>query len=292
MGRGGCGPRPDSRTPPLSSAQLRAPAPQSGGSRLVTIASHTLGLPCVRSKSGGVMSIDPQQPIPLYYQLKTLLLEEVLDGRYGPGDRLPTEHELCERSGSAGRQSAARSTELAEEGVILRHRRRGTFVNPHWLRRRPDQAEVRIVVSEGPLGAADPRRRSRRHPGEPASPCRSRHCIRHSRTRWRTGRHLISPFSTRSGFPSSRSTASCTPSRTSMRQWVRREWMQDFLEPLVAANRYEGRTYGVSAARERRGSLVSPRRAGRARSRASDDLGSSCVRWLGRPRRTASPIRS
>ena len=42
------------------------------------------------------MSIDPQQPIPLYFQLKTLLLEEILSGRYGPDNRLPTEHELCE----------------------------------------------------------------------------------------------------------------------------------------------------------------------------------------------------
>ena len=36
-------------------------------------------------------------PIPLYFQLKTLLLEEILSGRYGPEQRLPTERELCER---------------------------------------------------------------------------------------------------------------------------------------------------------------------------------------------------
>jgi ABC-type glycerol-3-phosphate transport system substrate-binding protein len=29
-------------------------------------------------------------------------------------------------------------------------------------------------------------------------------------------------------------------------EWVRGEWMRDFLEPLVATNRYEERTYGVS----------------------------------------------
>ena len=44
------------------------------------------------------MAIDPQQPIPLYFQLKTLLLEEILSGHYGGADdRLPTEHELCAR---------------------------------------------------------------------------------------------------------------------------------------------------------------------------------------------------
>ena len=50
--------------------------------------SHTLDLPYMRGKSGA-MSIDPKQPIPLYYQLKTLLVEEILDGRYAPAGRLP-----------------------------------------------------------------------------------------------------------------------------------------------------------------------------------------------------------
>src|SRR4029434_5579724 len=98
------------------------------------------------------MSIDPKQPIPLYYQLKTLLLEEILGGRYGSGDRLPTEHELCEQYAISRTPVSRALSELAEEGVILRHRRRGTFVNPHWLRRRPDQAEGRGLVSDGPWG--------------------------------------------------------------------------------------------------------------------------------------------
>ena len=45
------------------------------------------------------MEIDPNQPIPIYFQLKTLLLEEILKGRYGADGRLPTEHELCHRFG-------------------------------------------------------------------------------------------------------------------------------------------------------------------------------------------------
>src|SRR6266508_3757194 len=97
------------------------------------------------------MSIDPKQPIPLYFQLKTLLLEEILGARYGPGDRLPTEHELCEWYAFSRPPVSRALSELAEEGVILRHRRRGTFVNPHWLRRRPDRPEIRVVVpEEGP----------------------------------------------------------------------------------------------------------------------------------------------
>ena len=43
--------------------------------------------------------IDPAQPIPIYFQLKTLLLEDILGGRYDGDGRLPTEHELCEHYG-------------------------------------------------------------------------------------------------------------------------------------------------------------------------------------------------
>ena len=58
------------------------------------------------------MAIDPTQPIPIYFQLKTLLLEEILKGRYGADGRLPTEHELCERFGisrHAGQPRAVRA---------------------------------------------------------------------------------------------------------------------------------------------------------------------------------------
>lgn len=96
------------------------------------------------------MAIDPDAPIPIYYQLKTLLLEEILEGRYPPGERLPTEHELCGRFGISRTPVTRALSELAEEGVILRQRRRGTFVNPHWLQRHPRRAELRVVVPEGP----------------------------------------------------------------------------------------------------------------------------------------------
>ena len=112
------------------------------------------------------MSIDPAQPIPIYFQLKTLLLEEISSGRYGADDRLPTEHELCEPYGISRTPVTRALSELAEEGVILRHRRRGSFVNPHWRRRRPDQPEIRVVVpAEGPWAQDDPRRGGRRDVG-------------------------------------------------------------------------------------------------------------------------------
>jgi DNA-binding GntR family transcriptional regulator len=81
------------------------------------------------------MDLTRDQPIPLYYQLKTLLAKEILSGAYGTDGRLPTEHELCERFGLSRTPVTRALTDLAAEGAVLRRRRHGTFVNPRWLRR-------------------------------------------------------------------------------------------------------------------------------------------------------------
>lgn len=191
------------------------------------------------------MSIDPKQPIPLYYQLKTLLLEEILGGRYGPGNRLPTEHELCEQYGISRTPVSRALSELAEEGVILRHRRRGTFVNPHWLRRRPDQPEVRIVVSEGPWGqlirdaAPDDIRVNLVTVPLPSLHQALTHAVA-------DGQAPDLAILDSVWIPEFAVDGFLHAFEDLDEEWVRGEWMQDFLEPLVAANRYEGRTYGVS----------------------------------------------
>lgn len=100
-----------------------------------------------RHQQGIVPEIDPESPIPLYYQLKTLILEDIASGRYKPGDRLPTEHELCKLFEISRTPTHRALTELANEGVILRARRRGTFVNPHWVPRHSPGDELRLVVT-------------------------------------------------------------------------------------------------------------------------------------------------
>jgi multiple sugar transport system substrate-binding protein len=191
------------------------------------------------------MSIDPTQPIPLYYQLKTLLLEEILSGRYRPEDRLPTEHELCDHYAISRTPVSRALTELAEEGVILRHRRRGTFVNPHWLRRRADQPEVRVVVSEGPWGQL-----VRDAAPEDIQvnlltvPLPSLHqFLTHAVAEGQAPDLAILdsvwiPEFAADGF--------LLPLEELDGAWLRNEHEQDFLEPIVKANRYEGRTFGVS----------------------------------------------
>ena len=86
----------------------------------------------------------------MYLQLKTLLLEEILSGQYGTDQRLPTEHALCSLHAISRTPVHRALAELAAEGVILRHRRRGSFVNPHWLRRNTRSLDLRVIVPEGP----------------------------------------------------------------------------------------------------------------------------------------------
>jgi multiple sugar transport system substrate-binding protein len=191
------------------------------------------------------MAIDSQQPIPIYYQLKTLLLEEILGGRYGVDDRLPTEHELCERYGISRTPVTRALSELADEGVILRQRRRGTFVNPHWLRRRPDQPEVRVVVSEGPWGqllndaAPDDIQVNLVTVPLPSLHQALTHAVA-------DGQAPDIAIIDSVWIPEFAADGFLHRLEDLDEEWVRGEWMRDFLEPLVATNRYEGRTYGVS----------------------------------------------
>lgn len=76
-------------------------------------------------------AIDRRSPLPLYYQLKQILLSELRERGLKPGDRLPGDHELCgsfKVSRTVVRQALA---ELETEGVIERVKGRGTFVAQH-----------------------------------------------------------------------------------------------------------------------------------------------------------------
>ncbi len=74
-------------------------------------------------------SIDRDSPVPIYHQLKLLIREQIESGVWRPGDRIPTEQELCRAydiSRSPVRQALS---ELAHEGVLIRRPGLGTFVS-------------------------------------------------------------------------------------------------------------------------------------------------------------------
>ena len=72
--------------------------------------------------------IERSSPIPLYFQLKRLLVERITDGSLRPGDMLPTEDQLQEEHGLSRTTVRQALKELEMEGLIVRQRGRGTFV--------------------------------------------------------------------------------------------------------------------------------------------------------------------
>lgn len=193
------------------------------------------------------MAIDPTQPIPLYFQLKTVLLEEILSGVYGRDGQLPTEHELCDRYAISRTPVSRALSELAEEGVILRHRRRGTFVNPHWLRRRPDQPELRVVVpEEGPWARMI--RDGADGMVEVDLVTVSRSTLHQALTHAVAEGQAPDLAVLDSVWAAEFAAAGFLYALEDLNEdWVRDEHEVDFLDALVAANRYGGRTFGVSA---------------------------------------------
>ncbi|MEE6261678.1 GntR family transcriptional regulator [Plantactinospora sonchi] len=72
--------------------------------------------------------IDRGSPLPMYYQLKHLLVRDIERRRLQPGDRILGDHELCARYGVSRTVVRQALTDLENEGVIERVKGRGTFV--------------------------------------------------------------------------------------------------------------------------------------------------------------------
>jgi GntR family transcriptional regulator len=76
-------------------------------------------------------------PVPLYHQVKTALRREIEDGRWAPGEQLPTEDELIARFHVSKITVRQALRQLSELGYIRRKQGRGTFVLPPPLEEGP-----------------------------------------------------------------------------------------------------------------------------------------------------------
>lgn len=72
--------------------------------------------------------MDKAVPIPLYYQLKTIIQSEIDDGSYQPDDAIPTEEELISLFGISRTTVRQAITELVQEEKLYRIKSKGTFV--------------------------------------------------------------------------------------------------------------------------------------------------------------------
>jgi len=70
-----------------------------------------------------------QGVIPRYFQLKGILEKRLQSGEYQPGDKFPTDDELCQEYGLS-RGTVRRAVEiLIDAGLLRREQGRGTFIN-------------------------------------------------------------------------------------------------------------------------------------------------------------------
>ncbi len=75
-----------------------------------------------------INAIDRSSPLPLYYQLKRILLRHIQNEDIIPGEAIPSETELQERYGVSRITVRRALSDLASEGYISRQPGRGTFV--------------------------------------------------------------------------------------------------------------------------------------------------------------------
>ena len=74
------------------------------------------------------VQLDKGLPVPLYHQLKTVLLENLRSGEWKPNQQLPTEDELGSRFGVSKATVRQALRDLAQAGLVRREQGRGTFV--------------------------------------------------------------------------------------------------------------------------------------------------------------------
>ena len=74
------------------------------------------------------INVDRTSPIPLYFQLKQILLQQIDQGEWQPGDLIPGEQELQDTFGLSRTTVRQTLAELVNEGRLHRQRGRGTFV--------------------------------------------------------------------------------------------------------------------------------------------------------------------
>lgn len=75
--------------------------------------------------------IRPESITPISAQMRLLLLREIREGRFRAGTRIPSERELAEQYGISRTSVRESVTQLVSEKVLVRDKRRGTFVASH-----------------------------------------------------------------------------------------------------------------------------------------------------------------
>ncbi len=75
-----------------------------------------------------INTINPKSVVPLYKQIANLLAQDIKDGKYTAGDKLPSELMLKDLFGVSRITIRAAIAELIDEGLLVRSQGKGTFI--------------------------------------------------------------------------------------------------------------------------------------------------------------------
>lgn len=98
---------------------------------------------CTSHPKGALLEIDGHEAstldrsgaTPLHRQLKRVIERGIEDGRYRPGDRLPSEHEFAREYGVSRQLARQTLSRLVAEGRVVARRGAGYYVNSRRIRR-------------------------------------------------------------------------------------------------------------------------------------------------------------
>lgn len=83
--------------------------------------------------------LDLQSPVPLYFQLKSMLEDQIRTGELHPGEKILSEHELCQRYQISRTTARQAIQDLVRAGKLVRTQGRGTFVADYHVQRPVEQ---------------------------------------------------------------------------------------------------------------------------------------------------------
>ena len=95
------------------------------------------------------MYVDKKSPIPVYYQLKNLILKKIQDGEFPVGSLIPSERDLSENLKISRMTVRQALNQLVAEGVLSREKGRGTFVVRTMLEQRNIMSFSELVRMKG-----------------------------------------------------------------------------------------------------------------------------------------------
>lgn len=114
-------------------------------------------------------AIQKDSPLPLYFQLKELLRDQIESGEWETGQQIPSETELCETFNISRTVVRHALRELEYEGLLYRRQGKGTFVAEPKIRESLMQ-DLTGFYEDMVAKGHTPVTRVLRHEAEPASP--------------------------------------------------------------------------------------------------------------------------